>query len=37
MSPHLAWFSQRTLKNLGDILKATVEAWANGEELHVIV
>jgi glycerate dehydrogenase len=37
MSPHLAWFSQRTLKNLGDILKATVEAWAKGEEMHVIV
>jgi glycerate dehydrogenase len=37
MSPHLAWFSQRTLKNLGDILKATVEGWANGEEINVIV
>lgn len=37
MSPHLAWFSQRTLKNLGDILKATVEAWAKGEEINVIV
>ena len=37
MSPHLAWFSQRTLKNLGDILKATVEGWAKGEEINVIV
>lgn len=37
MSPHLAWFSQRTLKNLGDILKETVEAWAKGEEINVIV
>ena len=37
MSPHLAWFSQRTLKNLGYILKETVEAWAKGEEINVIV
>jgi lactate dehydrogenase-like 2-hydroxyacid dehydrogenase len=36
MSPHLAWFSQRTLKNLGDILKETVESWAKGEEINVI-
>ncbi|KAH7406885.1 D-isomer specific 2-hydroxyacid dehydrogenase [Phaeosphaeria sp. MPI-PUGE-AT-0046c] len=36
MSPHLAWFSQRTLTNLGDILKATVEGWAKGEEINVI-
>jgi lactate dehydrogenase-like 2-hydroxyacid dehydrogenase len=37
MSPHLAWFSQRTLKNLGDILKETVESWATGKEINVIV
>ena len=37
MSPHLAWFSQRTVKNLGDILKETVEAWAAGKEINVIV
>jgi lactate dehydrogenase-like 2-hydroxyacid dehydrogenase len=37
MSPHLAWFAQRTLKNLGEILKATVEGWAKGEEINVIV
>lgn len=37
MTPHLAWFSQRTLKNLGEILKATVEAALKGEEIHVIV
>ncbi|KAF2026254.1 hypothetical protein EK21DRAFT_74608 [Setomelanomma holmii] len=37
ISPHLAWFSQRTIKNLGDILKATVEAWANGQDINVIV
>jgi lactate dehydrogenase-like 2-hydroxyacid dehydrogenase len=37
MSPHLAWFSQRTLRNLGEILKATVEGWAKGEEINVIV
>jgi lactate dehydrogenase-like 2-hydroxyacid dehydrogenase len=36
LSPHLAWFSQRTLKNLGDILKETVEGWANGKEVNVI-
>lgn len=37
MSPHLAWFSQRTIKNLGDILKETVESWANGKDINVIV
>jgi lactate dehydrogenase-like 2-hydroxyacid dehydrogenase len=37
MSPHLAWFSARTIKNLGDILKATVEAWASGNDINVIV
>lgn len=37
LSPHLAWFAQRTLKNLGDILKATVDGWANGKEINVIV
>ncbi|KAL6705610.1 hypothetical protein ACN47E_006557 [Coniothyrium glycines] len=37
VSPHLAWFSQRTLKNLGDILKETVEKWAKGEEINVVV
>lgn len=36
LSPHLAWFSQRTLKNLGDILKETVESWAKGQEVNVI-
>jgi glycerate dehydrogenase len=37
LSPHLAWFSQRTVSNLGKILKATVEGWANGKEINVIV
>ncbi|KAF2728600.1 hypothetical protein EJ04DRAFT_516474 [Polyplosphaeria fusca] len=37
MSPHLAWFSQRTMANLGQILKNTVEAWVHGTELNVIV
>lgn len=37
MSPHLAWFSQRTIKNLGDSLKETVEAWAAGNPVNVIV
>ncbi|KAF1844196.1 uncharacterized protein K460DRAFT_419141 [Cucurbitaria berberidis CBS 394.84] len=37
MSPHLAWFSQRTLTNLGDILKETVEGWASGKDINVIV
>ncbi|KAH6644513.1 D-isomer specific 2-hydroxyacid dehydrogenase [Boeremia exigua] len=36
LSPHLAWFSQRTIKNLGDILKATVEAALKGETINVI-
>ncbi|KAF2259322.1 hypothetical protein CC78DRAFT_586056 [Lojkania enalia] len=37
LSPHLAWFSQRTLKNLGQILKDTVEAWVQGRPINVIV
>lgn len=37
LSPHLAWFSQRTLKNLGDILKETVESWGRGEAINVVV
>ncbi|KAJ8107361.1 hypothetical protein OPT61_g8923 [Boeremia exigua] len=37
LSPHLAWFSQRTIKNLGDTLKATTEATLKGEDIHVIV
>ncbi len=37
LSPHLAWFSQRTIKNLGDTLKATVEATLKAEDVHVIV
>jgi len=37
LSPHLAWFAQRTMKNLGQILKDTVEAWVEGKELNVIV
>ncbi|KAH8731628.1 hypothetical protein GQ44DRAFT_642878, partial [Phaeosphaeriaceae sp. PMI808] len=36
MSPHLAWFSQRTLKNLGDTLKETVESWVKGKEINVV-
>lgn len=37
LSPHLAWFSQRTIDNLGRILKATTEAAIKGEDLNVIV
>ncbi|KAF7450224.1 Glycerate dehydrogenase [Pyrenophora tritici-repentis] len=37
MSPHLAWFSQRAVKNLGHMLKETVEAWAIGNPVNVIV
>ncbi|KAF1364445.1 glycerate dehydrogenase [Lizonia empirigonia] len=37
LTPHLAWFSQRTIKNLGDILKATVEAALKGENMNLIV
>ena len=37
LSPHLAWFSQRTIKNLGEILKATVEAALKGEDINIIV
>jgi lactate dehydrogenase-like 2-hydroxyacid dehydrogenase len=37
LSPHLAWFSQRTIKNLGEILKATTEAAVKGEPINVVV
>jgi glycerate dehydrogenase len=37
VSPHLAWFTQRTLTNLGQILKDTVEAWAEERPINVIV
>jgi glycerate dehydrogenase len=37
LSPHLAWFSQKTIKNLGEILKVTVEASLKGEDMNVIV
>lgn len=37
LTPHLAWFSQRTIKNLGDILKATVEAALKGESINLVV
>lgn len=37
LSPHLAWFSQRTIKNLGEILQETVEGWVSGHEINVIV
>ncbi|KAF2714899.1 glycerate dehydrogenase [Pleomassaria siparia CBS 279.74] len=36
LSPHLAWFAQRTIKNLAAILKSTVEAWVQGKEINVI-
>lgn len=37
LTPHLAWFAQRTIKNLGVILKATTEAVLKGEDINVIV
>ncbi|KAF2864914.1 glycerate dehydrogenase [Massariosphaeria phaeospora] len=37
LSPHLAWLSQRTVRNLGQILKDTVEAWVNEQEMNVVV
>ena len=37
VSPHLAWFAQRTLVNLGQTLKETLEAWADGKDKNVIV
>ncbi|KAF2622540.1 glycerate dehydrogenase [Macroventuria anomochaeta] len=36
LSPHLAWLSQRTIKNLGEILKATTEAALKGEYINVV-
>ncbi|OCK82033.1 glycerate dehydrogenase [Lepidopterella palustris CBS 459.81] len=37
VSPHLAWFSQRTMVNLSQIQKETVEGWVEGHEINVIV
>lgn len=37
LSPHLAWFSQRTMNNLGDMLKETVESWGRGQAINVVV
>lgn len=36
MTPHLAWFAQSSVKNLAQILKATVEGWGTGKEINVI-
>jgi phosphoglycerate dehydrogenase-like enzyme len=36
LSPHLAWFSQRTWSNLAQILGTTVEAWVSGREINVV-
>ncbi|KAF2466468.1 uncharacterized protein BDR25DRAFT_336604 [Lindgomyces ingoldianus] len=37
VTPHLAWFAERTMTNLGQILKDTVEAWADNRAINVIV
>lgn len=37
VSPHLAWFSQKTLQNLGQIQKNTIEAWVANRPINVIV
>jgi glycerate dehydrogenase len=34
LSPHLAWFAERTLGNLQAGVKATVEGWCNGEMIN---
>ncbi|KAF2749365.1 hypothetical protein M011DRAFT_398799 [Sporormia fimetaria CBS 119925] len=37
VSPHLAWFTQKTLNNLAAILKGTVEAWVEGKPMNIVV
>jgi phosphoglycerate dehydrogenase-like enzyme len=37
LTPHVAWFGERTKKNLQRILKANVELWAAGTPQNVIV
>jgi lactate dehydrogenase-like 2-hydroxyacid dehydrogenase len=37
LSPHLAWFSTTSIKNLGEILKETVEGMVSGNEINVIL
>lgn len=37
VSPHLAWFAQRTMTNLAQVLKDTLEAWVSGKAINVVV
>ncbi|KAI4643767.1 hypothetical protein J4E93_006780 [Alternaria ventricosa] len=37
LSPHVAWFSTTSIKNLGEILKATVEGMVSGNEINAIL
>ena len=37
LSPHLAWFSTRSIKNLGEILKETIEGYVSGNDINVIL
>jgi phosphoglycerate dehydrogenase-like enzyme len=36
LSPHVAWFGERTKQNLRRILKANVEGWAGGTPQNLI-
>ncbi|KAG9191489.1 glycerate dehydrogenase [Alternaria panax] len=37
LSPHLAWFSTSSIKNLGAILKETIEGYVSGNDVNVIL
>lgn len=34
LTPHLAWYSQKTLQNLSAAVKTTIEKWCTGETIN---
>ncbi|EKV05727.1 hypothetical protein PDIG_07550 [Penicillium digitatum PHI26] len=36
LTPHLTWYSERTLQNLQTLLKSTVEKWCVGEIINQV-
>ncbi|KAH7032347.1 D-isomer specific 2-hydroxyacid dehydrogenase [Macrophomina phaseolina] len=36
VSPHVAWFGERTMENYKSILKANIEGWVAGKEQNVV-
>ena len=36
LTPHLAWYSQKTLQNLSAAVKTTIEKWCTGETINYV-